>query len=112
MITTVPEGYELFTITGNLWKIKREGGGSIARCLQGAYTRRLEAENAIRAYELQKEEIQDDYSDDLLEILSSLTKKADLKEFAEKLEITIPSNVKMPAQIKAYLKEIIENAEG
>ena len=112
MITGIPEGYELYTITGNLWKIRREGGGSIAKCLTGAYTRRMEAENAILAYERQKEEIEESYSEDLLGILEGITKKEELKNFAENLGVQIPANVKMPKQIKSYLKEVIQNAES
>lgn len=47
------KSYTLF-LENNLWRIKFEGGGQLAKQLSGGYTHRKDAEWAIECYEATK----------------------------------------------------------
>ena len=62
------------------------------------------APTEITAEEITSDEVT---IEQVLRIIDSLTKKKDLLELAEKLQIKIPEDKKQPSAIAKYLKEIV-----
>ncbi len=97
--------------TTSMLCVKREGPGAIPRELSGVFTKEQHAKNAIACYVASAPE-KVDYTPEITPLiaLDMLTKKDMLLEFAEEMDIVVPSSMKQPASIKKYLKEQLENA--
>lgn len=63
----------------------------------------------VSAYKPKKEE---EIIEEIQESLDDLTKKDELLEYANNNNIVIPDDLKLPSQIKKYLKEVWEIREG